>query len=111
MALRDGDRRVQYRRADGGTFNIDPNSDMGRDWLKNNPGAVAIERTARQSETGIERPEVEAGGDINAMNVSQLKRYAAERGIDLGDAKLKADIFAKIVEAEPQDAITDEDED
>lgn len=111
MALREGDRRVQYRRADGGTFNIDPHSEMGRDWLANNPGVTEIPRTVRQSETGIARPEVEAGGDINAMNVSQLKRYAAEHSIDLGDATLKADILAKIVEAQPQEPAPGEDED
>lgn len=103
MALREGDRRVQYRRADGGVFNIDPNSEMGKDWIANNPGVQMIERTERQSEPGIARPEVEAGGDVNAMNLNQLKRYAAEHSIDLGDAKLKADILAKIVEAQPQD--------
>lgn len=111
MALREGDRRVQYRRADGGVFNIDPNSEMGKDWLQNNPGVQAIERTERQSQPGIERPEVEAGGDVNAMNVNQLKRYAAEHSIDLGDAKLKPDILAKIVEAQPQDDDAADDED
>lgn len=111
MALREGDRRVQYRRGDGGTFNIDPNSEMGREWLKNNPGVVEIPRTERRTETGIARPEVEAGGDVNAMNVSQLKRYAAEHEIDLEGATKKADILAKIVEAQPQDAAPGEDED
>lgn len=111
MALRDGDTRVQYRRGDGGVFNIDPRSDMGRDWLRNNPGAVEIPRTERQSETGLVRTEVEAEGDVNAMNVSQLKRYAAEHEIDLTGAKTKGEILTKIVNAAPQDADADGDED
>lgn len=98
MALRDGDRRVQYRRADGGVFNIDPNSEMGRDWIANNPGAEALKREAR-SMAVAEPVEVEAGGDINAMNLSQLKRYAAANEIELGDATKKPDVLAKIVEA------------
>lgn len=113
MSLRENDRRVQYRRSlDGGVFNIDPSSEQGRDWIRNNPTATELPRTERQSTLGIERPEVEAGGDINAMNVNQLKRYAAEHDIDLEGATLKADILAKVAAAAPQEpAQSGEDED
>lgn len=46
----------------------------------------------------------EVGGDTNAalkkMRVEELKAYAAEKGIDLGDASKKEDILAKIAAAE-----------
>lgn len=109
MALREGDNRVQYQRADGGVFNIDPNSEQGKDWIANNPGATKLAHETRQP-AGAAGIEVEAGGDVNAMNVNQLKRFAAANNIDLEGATLKADILAKIVEAQPQPE-PDDDED
>ena len=52
--------------------------------------------------TLVEEPTEEAPAatdettDIDGMTVDQLKAYAAEKGIDLGGATLKADILAAI---------------
>lgn len=51
-----------------------------------------------------DEPEVkdEGGeGGIGDMTVKELKAYAAEKNIDLGEAKTKADIVAAIEAAEP----------
>lgn len=40
-------------------------------------------------------------GGISDMTVKELKAYAAEKNIDLGEAKTKADIVAAIEAAEP----------
>ena len=47
-------------------------------------------------------PEVEdeGGGGIGDKTVKELKAYAAEKNIDLGEAKTKADIIATIEAAE-----------
>lgn len=37
--------------------------------------------------------------DLDGMNIAQLKAFAEEKGIDLGSAKLKAEIIAAIVAA------------
>jgi len=37
---------------------------------------------------------------VDSMTVAELKAYATEVGIDLGDAEKKADILAKIKETE-----------
>ena len=37
--------------------------------------------------------------DLDGMNIAQLKAFAEEKGIDLGSAKLKADIIAAIIAA------------
>lgn len=37
---------------------------------------------------------------LDEMKVDELKAYAADKGIELGEAKNKADILAKIKEAE-----------
>lgn len=42
-------------------------------------------------------PEIEVQGvDLDEMKVADLRDLAEERGIDLGDARLKADIIAAI---------------
>ena len=54
-----------------------------------------------------DEPEVkDEGGEsisIDGMTVNQLKAYAAEKGIDLGKAKTKADILAAIEAADPDE--------
>jgi hypothetical protein len=47
-------------------------------------------------------PAAIPAADFTAMTVDELKAYAADRQIDLSDAKLKADIVAAIVAAEKQ---------
>jgi hypothetical protein len=50
-----------------------------------------------------EQAEQQAGaGDsaIDKMTVDELRQYAAEKGIDLGDAKVKPDIVAAIKAAQ-----------
>lgn len=45
-------------------------------------------------------PAAEAGDKpVEKMNVAQLQAYAAEHGIDLGDAKTKAELLAVVVAA------------
>ena len=44
---------------------------------------------------------------ISDMRVDELKAYADENGIDLGDARKKLDILATIVEAEKPDDVID----
>ena len=39
--------------------------------------------------------------NLDSMNIAQLKEFAEEKGIDLGNAKLKADIIATIIAAMP----------
>ena len=41
---------------------------------------------------------VEAEDDIKSLTVEQLKNYAQEKGIDLGDAVKKADILEVIAD-------------
>ena len=43
-----------------------------------------------------QKPEAPAEIDLEGMTVKALKEYAAEHGIDLGDATKKADILAAI---------------
>lgn len=38
---------------------------------------------------------------FDKMSIAQLKEFAEEKGIDLGSAKLKADIIAAIIAAMP----------
>lgn len=40
--------------------------------------------------------------DLDKMKLDELKAYAAEKGVELGEAKTKADILAKIKEAEAE---------
>lgn len=51
----------------------------------------------------IEEPESGESVNIDEMTVNQLKAYAAERGIELGKAKTKADILAAIEAADPEE--------
>ncbi len=44
--------------------------------------------------------ETDAEKSIDKMNLDELKAYAAEHGIDLGDAAKKADILKVIQEVE-----------
>ena len=55
------------------------------------------------------KPKTDEGGEggIDKMTVKELKAYAKENGIDLGDANTKAEIIAAIEAAE---ADVDEDE-
>lgn len=66
------------------------------DWaeaLITNPGVW--EEAPDNSEDSDEFPE----GDVtDAWTVKQLRAYAKSEGIDLGDAKAKADILSKIAE-------------
>lgn len=61
------------------------------------------ERIAELSGTENKRgcPLIEkAEKSLGDMKVDELKAYAADKGIELGEAKNKADILAKIKEAE-----------
>lgn len=44
--------------------------------------------------------------ELEALTVAQLHEYAAEHGIDLGGARLKAELIEVIASA-PADAVTD----
>lgn len=40
--------------------------------------------------------------DLDKMKLDELKAYAAEKGVELGEAKTKAEILAKIKEVEAE---------
>lgn len=48
----------------------------------------------------VDEMETPAETDISKMTVKELKEYAAEKGINLGEASAKQDILACIAEAE-----------
>lgn len=50
-------------------------------------------------------PENNEPDILDGMTVAQLKEFAEDNGIDLGDAKKKADILEKIRNARSQDVI------
>lgn len=50
----------------------------------------------------IEDEQQGGEGGISDMTVKELKAYAAEKGIELGEAKTKADIVAAIEAAEAE---------
>ena len=52
--------------------------------------------TPANDEQEDQKPEAPAEIDLEGMTVKALKEYAAEHGIDLGDATKKADILAAI---------------
>lgn len=56
------------------------------------PDAMALIEAGEASEV----VEEAAANPIDKMTVEELKAYAAEKGIDLGDATKKADIRAAI---------------
>lgn len=56
------------------------------------PDAVVLIEAGEVSEV----VEEATGNPIDKMTVEELKAYAAEKGIDLGDATKKADIRASI---------------
>ena len=62
------------------------------------------DRTEQEREDH-EQPEQEQPDILDGMTVAQLKEYARENGIDLGNAKKKADILATIKNAGSQDVI------
>lgn len=64
---------------------------------------AADKMVSDQGEASEAPPFAEAGeltqSDLDKMNIAQLKAFAEENGIDLGSAKLKAEIIAAIVAA------------
>lgn len=58
-----------------------------------------------QEQPEQEREDQEEIAILDGMTVAQLKAYAKENGIDLGEAKKKADILAVIKNAKGQDVI------
>ena len=57
-------------------------------WFKEHPGYTVTEEGGAGSKS------------IDAMTVAELKTYAEANGIDLGEAKTKAEILAAIKETE-----------
>lgn len=58
------------------------------------------EAEPEQPQEGQQEPEQPQGEALGKMNVAELKAYAEARGIDLGEAKKKADILAAIKTAQ-----------
>lgn len=56
-----------------------------------------------QEQEGQEEPDI-----IDSMTVAQLKEFAKENGIDIGEAKKKADILEVIRNARSQDVIAND---
>ena len=72
-----------------------------------NPSAERIAELSgsanKQGRPLIEPAEADKGGkSLDKMKKEELQAYAAEKGIDLGEADTKADIIAKINEAEAE---------
>lgn len=93
---------VRVDRGDGKLFNFQPN-DVDA-FIKANPGAKRLDTPAKSNApTSAEQAATAALGsvdNVDAMTVAQLKTYADEHRIDLGDASVKADIIAAIKSAE-----------
>jgi hypothetical protein len=65
-----------------------------------------LEQENHEPEQPEQEPEDQKEPDIlDGMTVAQLKEFAADNGIDLGDAKKKADILAVIKNAGSQDVM------
>lgn len=47
-----------------------------------------------------QKPEPDAGPGLESMNTAQLKKFAKDSGIDIGDATKKADLIAAIEKAQ-----------
>lgn len=58
------------------------------------------EAEPEQPQEPQQEPEQPQGKALDEMNVAELKAYAEARGIDLGEAKKKADILAAIKTAQ-----------
>lgn len=76
------------------------------------PDEEAEQRIAAGHCTAVDEPrrrlrrtktEPDGPKPIDKMTVDELKTYAAEHGIDLGDATKKNDILAKIEAAQDED--------
>lgn len=61
--------------------------------------------TKRKEPEQREPEQQEQEVDFSDMTVAELKEYAASNGIDLGDARKKADILETIKKANAQDVI------
>lgn len=61
----------------------------------------AFEAALAEAGETVEKFYSEELPDLDGMNIAQLKAFAEEKGIDLGSAKLKADIIAAIIAAMP----------
>lgn len=67
--------------------------------------SIAAQQEPEQ-EQEVQEPEQEQEEvDFSGMTVPELKEYAASNGIDLGDARKKADILEAIQNANAQDVI------
>ncbi len=77
--------------------------------VPNNPGEASeappfvdeetFEAALAEAGETVEKFYSEELPDLDGMNIAQLKAFAEEKGIDLGNAKLKADIIAAIIAA------------
>lgn len=63
--------------------------------------SITVRKEPEQREPEQQEQEV----DFSDMTVAELKEYAASNGIDLGDARKKADILETIKKANAQDVI------
>ena len=61
----------------------------------------AFEAALAEAGETVEKFYSEGLSDLDGMNIAQLKAFAEGKGIDLGSAKLKADIIAAITAAMP----------
>lgn len=59
---------------------------------------AAVTQPASEAEAG--EPTEEASNGLADMTIADLRAYADDHGIDLGDARLKADIIHAIEESE-----------
>lgn len=80
-----------------GEYNLIPGQscevDIREEYL-NNPDLLA----AKEAGLLIMNAVTEKTDDLSGMTVAQLKQYAAEKGIDLGDASKKEEILAVLAQ-------------
>lgn len=67
-----------------------------------NPEGPAAENAAAKVEAGLWVEVEPAEKPLEKRTAGDLKAYATEHNIDLGDAKTKAEILAAIVAADPK---------
>lgn len=86
---------VRIDRGDGHVFNIAP-AEVDK-FIAANPGAFVVGGKAEDKATeAVESQPADDGADFDAMTLPQLHEYAADNGIDLGGATLKADVLEKV---------------
>lgn len=99
--------QVRVPDTESAEFVLKDRKDFSPKWMEPigwKPGKDALDHDGDGKPGGAKN----TGTGLAAMTVDQLKEYAAENGVDLGDAKKKDDIIAAIYQAFEFTLLTDE---